>query len=86
MTDGNVGNVFSINHSRYLSFKIHSHHNLKDLIGFYLILSVSRQLPLNPPLSPPSEINLLPVINPPVQGKKVNKLSLSIKPPSPNYS
>lgn len=85
LTDGNVGNVFSINHSRYLSFKIHSHDNLKDLIGFYLILSISRQLPLNPPLSPPSEINLLPVINPPVQGKKVNKLSLSIKPPSPNY-
>lgn len=70
LTDGNVGNVFSMNHSRYLSFKIHSHDNLKDLIGFYLILSISRQLPLNPPLSPPLWNKPSPCNKPPCSGEE----------------
>ena len=45
MTNGNVGNVFSINHSRYLYFKIHSHDKLKDLMGFYLISAVASMRP-----------------------------------------
>ena len=38
MTNGNVGNVFSINHLRYLSFKIHSHDKLKYLWVFTLFI------------------------------------------------